>query len=242
MPFSIDGVVPWGRTLAEYQAMFGLSATDLRRRILGCGDGPASFNAELSAQGGTVVSVDPLYAFPGPAIERRVEETFAVVMEQVRRNADDFVWTHVPSIAELGRRRMGAMRGFLSDYSSGTAGGRYVEGAVPDLPFADDAFDLALSSHFLFLYSEQFDLAFHLDALREMLRMAGEVRAFPLLQIGGAASPYVPAVIEALSLEGVDAAVEPVSYEFQRGGDHMLRVRHTAAPTAGAAAALYSAP
>ena len=146
MPFSIDGVVPWGRNLAEYRAMFSLSAADLRRRVLGCGDGSASFNAELSAQGGTVVSVDPLYALPGGAIERQVERTFTVVMDQVRRNVDDFVWTYVPSIEELGRRRMGAMRRFLSDYPSGTAGGRYLVGAVPNLPFADGAFDLALSS------------------------------------------------------------------------------------------------
>ncbi len=27
MPFSIDGVIPWGRTLAEYRAMFDLFFT-----------------------------------------------------------------------------------------------------------------------------------------------------------------------------------------------------------------------
>lgn len=101
MPFSIDRVVPWGRTFAEYQAMFDLSAADLGRRILGCGDGPASFNAELTARGGRVVSIDPLYAVPGAAIERRVRETFEVVIAEVRRNPRDFVWTHVPSIEEL---------------------------------------------------------------------------------------------------------------------------------------------
>ena len=42
MPFSIDEVVPWGRRLDEYRAMFDLSECDLKRRILGCGDGPAS--------------------------------------------------------------------------------------------------------------------------------------------------------------------------------------------------------
>ena len=67
MPFSIERVVPWGRSLDEYRAMFSLSEGDLTRRILGCGDGPASFNAELSARGGNVVSVDPL--FSGAAIE-----------------------------------------------------------------------------------------------------------------------------------------------------------------------------
>jgi hypothetical protein len=44
-------IVPWGRTLAEYQLMFDLSEVDLKSKILGCGDGPASFNTEMTAQG-----------------------------------------------------------------------------------------------------------------------------------------------------------------------------------------------
>ena len=55
---------------------------------------------------------------------------------------------------------------------------------MPDLPFDDGAFDLALSSHLLFLYSEQFDLGFHVRALEEMLRVAAEVRVFPLSGAG----------------------------------------------------------
>ena len=106
MPFTIDNVVPWGRTMDEYRGMFDLGESDLRGRIVGCGDGPASFNAEMSAQGHTVISVDPLYAFPAVAIERRVEETYDIIMEQVTRNRDDFVWTYVPSIPALGERRM----------------------------------------------------------------------------------------------------------------------------------------
>lgn len=80
-----------------------------------------------------------------------------MVMAQVRRNVDDFVWTHVPSIKELGRRRLWAMRRFLSDYAVGMEEGRYVDASLPELPFADGAFDLALSSHFLFLYTEEFN-------------------------------------------------------------------------------------
>ena len=226
MPFSIDRVVPWGRSLEEYRAMFSLSEDDLERRILGCGDGPASFNAELSARGGSVVSVDPLYRFSGAAIERRVRETFPTMMAQTRANRDDFVWTHVRSLEDLGRRRMQALRGFLADYEDGRRSGRYVEAALPVIPFPDAAFELALSSHFLFLYSAQFDLHFHLAALREMLRAAAEVRVFPLLQLGGAPSPHVAGVREALTAAGVRVTVEPVPYEFQRGGNRMLRLRH----------------
>lgn len=225
MPFAIDRVVPWGRTFAEYRAMFDLSAADLRRRILGCADGPASFNAELTAQGGKVVSVDPLYAASGAAIERRVRATFEVVMAETRRNRRDFVWEHVPSVEELGRRRMTAMRRFLRDYPAGLAERRYVAAALPALPFAGRSFDLALCSHFLFLYGDRLDLPFHLAALREMLRAAAEVRVFPLLQIGGAPSPHLPAALTTLRSEGIDATVAPVPYEFMRGGHQMLRLR-----------------
>lgn len=224
MSFSIDRVVPWGRSAAEYQAMFGLEESDLRGRVLGCGDGPASFNAEMSAQGRAVVSIDPLYAMSGADIERRIGETFDEVMDQVRRHPEEFVWTDIPSVAELGRRRMAAMRRFLGDYPKGRAEGRYLEASLPDLPFDDGAFDLALSSHLLFLYSGEFDLGFHIRSLEEMLRVAVEVRVFPLLQIGGTPSPHVGGVVDEFSSRGLDVRVERVAYEFQRGGNRMLRL------------------
>ena len=59
MGFTLDKVVPWGRSYDEYVSMFGLTENDLALRILGCGDGPAAFNSELCKRGGNVVSVDP---------------------------------------------------------------------------------------------------------------------------------------------------------------------------------------
>lgn len=224
MPFAIDRVVPWGRIMAEYQAMFSLTETDMQGRIVGCGDGPASFNAEMTARGHAVISTDPLYALPAVAIKKRGEEIFAEMMAQVRQNREDFVWTHVPSIPALGQRRMEALQRFLADYPQGQAEGRYVDASLPHLPFPDAAFDLALSSHFLFLYSQEFDLDFHIRAIQEMMRIAPEARIFPLLQIGGLPSPHVQGVVESCRSQGFQATVEPVAYEFQRGGNQMLRV------------------
>lgn len=48
MPFVLDQVVPWGRSFDEYVRMFALTDADLNRSILGCADGPAAFNAELT--------------------------------------------------------------------------------------------------------------------------------------------------------------------------------------------------
>jgi hypothetical protein len=73
--FTLDQVVPWGRSYEEYTAMFLLTGTDLAGRILGCGDGPASFNAEASRRGSAVVSCDPLYAFSTAEIEARIDAT-----------------------------------------------------------------------------------------------------------------------------------------------------------------------
>ena len=89
-------VVPWGRSLDEYRRLFALSETDLKGRILGSGDGPASFNAELAALGRTqrLVSVDPLYAFTPPEIASRVEQTYEKIISQVKRDHERYVWIY----------------------------------------------------------------------------------------------------------------------------------------------------
>lgn len=232
MAFTIDRVVPWGRPLGEYQRMFALSSADLAVRILGCGDGPASFNAELTAAGGSVVSVDPLYRCSADDIRDCIEETFDVVVEQTRRNHDEFMWGRViTDIDDLARVRRTAMRRFLADYDQGLADGRYVAGALPALPFDDGAFDLAVCSHLLFLYSKHLPLEFHIASLTELCRVADEVRVFPLLELGSRPSRHLHDVVDALRHASIEAAIEPVDYEFQRGGNQMLRLGSPAIAT-----------
>ncbi len=59
----LENVVPWGRNLHEYQNMFQLSKKDLQSKILGCGDGPSSFNFEITKLNGNITSIDPIYQF-----------------------------------------------------------------------------------------------------------------------------------------------------------------------------------
>jgi SAM-dependent methyltransferase len=225
MAFTLDKVVPWGRSYQEYLDMFALTEADLQGLILGCGDGPASFNAELTERGGQVVSVDPLYAFDATQINQRISETYATVIAQVNKNKESFFWTAIPSVEELGRVRMAAMNKFLADYEAGKAQDRYIKGELPTLSFDDASFDLALSSHFLFLYSEHLSINFHLDALLEMLRVAKEIRIFPLLMLNGEASPYIDPLMATLANYDFYARIIPVTYEFQRGGHDMLVVK-----------------
>jgi hypothetical protein len=223
--FTLEQVVPWGRSFDEYRRMFALSEDDLRSHILGCADGPASFNAEALTAGHRVVSCDPLYRYTTDQIRERVQATSAVILEQTRRNVDQFVWTTIRSIDELRAVRMSSMETFLADFEEGKREGRYVDATLPNLPFAPESFDLALCSHFVFLYSEQFSDEFHLAALRDMCRVAKEARVFPLLALDGERSPYVDALRKRLGAEGYVISIDEVPYEFQRGGNQMMRVR-----------------
>jgi hypothetical protein len=145
--------------------------------------------------------------------------------EQMRQNQHEFVWDTIASVDELGRVRMEAMQAFLADYPDGRAQGRFVDAALPSLPFDDGTFDLAVCSHLLFLYSQQLGETFHRTALLELGRVAHEVRVFPLLALGGTPSPFVEKCMTLLRDEGYDVTIERVPYEFQRGGNQMLRVR-----------------
>ncbi len=208
--------------------MFALGDVDPQARILGCADGPASFNAEATRRGRTVVSCDPLYRYDAASIRGRIAATYDVVLAQTRANRAGFVWDTFASVEELGAARMAAMRTFLQDFDAGKAQGRYVEAALPTLPFADRSFDLAVCSHFLFLYTEQLSAAFHCAAMRELCRIAGEVRVFPLLALDGTESRHVEAVARCVEAAGFGMSIEPVPYEFQRGGNRMMRVHRPA--------------
>ena len=225
MPFTLDQVVPWGRSFDEYMRMFALSAVDFAGRIAGCADGPASFNAEATALGYCVTSFDPLYRFSEAEIELRIQETYAQVLAQLRVNQEHYRWDFFPTPEIVGEWRMRAMRRFLTDYPPGLRAQRYVDAGLPELPCADNTFALALCSHFLFLYSDHLSLDFHLAAIRELCRVAPEARIFPLLTLAGAPSPHLGPVIAALQADGYRASVEDVPYEFQRGAHQMLRVR-----------------
>jgi hypothetical protein len=222
--FMLDQIVPWGRSFDEYRRMFALTEHEFGLRLLGCGDGPASFNAEATRRGAQVVSCDPIYRYDARQIQARISATCDEILTQTRENVDEFVWTSIRSVDELGRERMAAMKEFLEDYPRGRAAGRYIDAELPNLPFADQSFDLALCSHFLFLYSEQLGEVFHLSAIREMSRVAAEVRIVPLLALGATPSPFVAPAAEDCRAQGFHVSIEDVPYEFQRGGNQMMRI------------------
>ena len=223
MAFNYKDIVPWGRNYDEYLRMFDLNENELKLKILGCGDGPASFNCECNKRGGRVTSADPIYNLTKEEIRKKIAETYDDVLRQTGINREKFKWDIIKSIDDLGKIRMEAMNIFLGSYDQGKKEGRYIPASMPVLPFRDKEFDIALSSHFLFLYTDNLSYDFHVQSVREMMRVAGEVRIFPLLDVNAIKSPYVQGIIKELRSESIE--VRKVNYEFQIGGNELLIIK-----------------
>jgi hypothetical protein len=216
-------VLVTSRSLDEYRAIFSLTDQDLTGRLLDCCAGAASLVAEVCAAGGQVVAVDPVFATGIDRTEAAVRESLAGGQQLIWDNEAHFVWDWYGTPKRRDEIRTEAAELFLADARANP--GRYLAAALPQLPFADQSFDLALCSHMLFTWASRFDQAWHLAALVEMARVAREVRVFPLVQAGdGAPVPFLGALMESLHASGYRAELRRVDYEFQRGGNEMLVV------------------
>ena len=215
----IGEVLVSSRSLAEYQAMFALTDADLAGRILDCPGGAASFTAEVA----TAIACDPAYERPAAEIVARTRADLARGYRYHQANPDEYVWTFFTDPDHHLAVRSRAIELFGAHIAAHP--GRYVAAGLPSLPFPDAAFDLALCSHLLFSYADRLDREFHLASILELTRVAAEVRIFPLVPMGLAENPTLPALRAELDRLRVRTAVRPVAYEFQRGGHSMLSCR-----------------
>lgn len=224
MAFQLNSVVSWGRNLEEYRQMFLLDDKDMAKKIAGFGDGPASFNCEAAKGGCDITSFDPIYQFTKQELESRIEEVRVTVMQQMKENQDNYVWTNIKSLEELENLRMSAMRLFLSDFEKGKKEGRYQYHELPEsLPYEDSAFDIGLSSHFLLMYTA-LGYDFHIQAISEMLRVCKEVRIFPIVDLNGKRSELIEKVVEYFREKG-HVEIKRTEYEFQKDANKVLIIR-----------------
>ena len=73
--FRLETFCPGGCHEWEYTEFFALDDQPSAKWILDFGGGPSSFNAERTARGGSVVTVDPLFQFDSADINGRLIET-----------------------------------------------------------------------------------------------------------------------------------------------------------------------
>lgn len=225
MAFLLKDVIPWGRNLNEYRKMFNLTDEELsNKKIIGFGDGPASFNSEATELSYDVTSLDRIYKFTRIELDKRISDSRDIIIEQMKNNADNYVWRDIKDLDELELIRMSAMKTFIADYDKGKADRRYIYHELPNrTEFSKNTFDLGLSSHFLLMYTA-LGYDFHIKSINEMLRICREVRIFPIVDLDSNKSELTNKVMEYFE-ENYEVELISTSYEFQKCDNLMLSIK-----------------
>jgi hypothetical protein len=223
---TLDRVVFYGRTLQEYQLIFNFDHDEhAGLKILDCPAGASSFTAEACRLGVDAVAVDPMFGKPAVDLLKAGEEDINHVMSGVSKSPDLFNWSFYPTLEVLRSYRMTALRRFSHDYATPGSAERYINASLPTLPFEDGSFDVALSGHFLFTYSDMYDYDFHLKALLELMRVSREeVRVYPVVGRDGCKPEFFGDLLSSLAKEGVKSELIPSRFEFQKSGSQILRL------------------
>jgi hypothetical protein len=221
----LERIVFIGRTFEEYLQMFNLKVADLvGQRVLDCPAGACSFTAIANPLGGGVTAADIAYYYSTDELADKGIQDIAHAMSEMDKVQGNFVWDYFKSIADLTQARRKALNDHTKDRRQNPE--RYVPVVLPDLPFNDEAFDLTLSAHFLFMYSDRLDYDFHLKTVKELMRVTrGELRIFPLVDLSCKRYEHLERLIADLVREGFAAEEIEVPYEFQKGAKQMLKIR-----------------
>lgn len=215
--------VLWGHHFNEYQQMFNLVDADIGSRILEYGCGATAVNAALHADH-QIISCDPLFSLQSDPLKQSVLTTFEEAVQYMKNASNQYDFSLYGSMEKLIAQRREGIAECLLDYEKGKMEKRYLPLDHEALPFKDFSFDYALSSYFLFSALEEQDVDFHLQCIRELARVAKDVRIFPLIDRRGQPSPMLGPVLLGLQQTNYAVEVREVNYQLQLGGHAMLRV------------------
>lgn len=217
-------LVLWGHQVDEYQEMFDLTAEEMQGSILEYGCGPSAINASLHETSSHIISCDPLFALDKSTLSTKVSLVYEDMAAKVQQEAGKFDFTRYGSFEQLIEKRKQGIAAFFADFERGRTDKRYLPVNDYQLPFADFSFDFALSSHYLFADLDDQDVEFHLQVIRELARVAKEVRIFPLIDRHNQPSPVLGPVLLGLQQENYGTEVREVRYHLQAEDNAMLRV------------------
>lgn len=217
-----------GRGFEEYLLMFKLNLPDLAHcHILDCNAGASSFTAEMNHKGYDVIAADILYGQSAEKMENISENDFLTLMNAHKDLKNEEDWGFFENHDHMIQYRIKSYNKFFEHYKTGKDA-FYIESKLPKLPFRNNSFHLVLSSHLLFLYDDRLDYNFHLQSVKEMIRVSSqEVRIYPLVRLrSNRKSKFVDSLIRDLS-PNYHTEIQKVDYRFREGADEMLRIQKT---------------
>jgi hypothetical protein len=170
-----------------------------------------------------VTSFDPIYSLTPEKIAERCEPDLQSVFRAIG-SVPTYRWTYYKNPEHMRELRKSASSTFLLDYQAHPE--RYVSGALPKLPFADDSFDTTLVSYFLFAYQDRLSSEFHRDSILEIMRVTrGEVRIYPTVTFEAEPSHYLPLLRSDPALRDFEFTVIKTDFEFLLNSNSFLQVR-----------------
>jgi len=225
LKMDLQRIVFIGRTFAEYMQMFNLTEEELiGRQILDCPAGACSFTSIANQLGADVTATDMAYFHPIDQLEEKGLQDIEHILQHLEKVQGNYVWNYFKSVEELIRSRVQALSDFLRDIKQTPAS--YVPSVLPVLPFSDNAFDLTLSAHFLFMYADRLDYNFHLQTVQELMGVTkDEIRIFPMVDLSSKRYPHLDKLLLYIYEQGWEIKEIPVSYEFQRKANSMLKIK-----------------
>jgi Methyltransferase domain len=210
----------WIYDFSDYQQMYDLTESDLSKAIFDFSAGIASFNAEATRRGMQVISADSSYDLSPEKMkiyaQHFLQDMVSQLKEYPNRLRDKSDMTRVIDLWKKTEET------FLQDYAVNQAQHRYCKIQLPKMPYKTHQFDLVLCTDFIFhhLLSSE-DIAF---IVKELCRVATEVRIFPLLDNQGKTSEELGPLMLMLQQKNYGVEVREVPYKTLKGGNAMLRI------------------
>lgn len=222
--FELSRIIFIGRTYDEYVKMFDLTHEDLNRnKILDAPGGACSFTSVASQLGYSSTSTDIAYFHSAEQLYQKGKEDIKHAVRGLSKIKEKYNWNYFNTIDDLEEHRLSALNDCVQHMK--TTPKLYVPSIMPELPFEDNEFDLILSAHFLFMYTDQLDLEFHKKTLEEMIRVSRkEIRIFPLTDLTGNRNKHLYDIMKFVRELGWKTEERIVSYEFQKNANSMLRL------------------
>ncbi|RXZ82241.1 class I SAM-dependent methyltransferase [Paenibacillaceae bacterium] len=223
-----SGVAMTCRGFAEYGKMFGLTMDHLLDgEVLDVAAGASSFIAESGEHGLQAIAIDPRYGQKPDLLTVEAAEEIASSTAKLAGLADRYDWSYYGDLERHRAGRAASLAKFAADYRKPDSRERYLAGALPELPVKSGRFATVICSHFLFLYGEQFDAAFHEAAVRELMRVCrpgGRVLIYPLVTLQFQLYPELDQLLAAVKQAGGRYSLEETGLPFIPGSTHLLRI------------------
>lgn len=210
-----------GYGIPEFTKMFALEEEALDWKILNCQAGLNIFSAEMAKAGRRVVACDPLYQSPLSEIQNRALQARMTFAADWARYPERFSLESAYIPQKLASAQADLER-LCEDLPGGLIEGRYIAEALPGLSFRNEQFDLALVNHFLF--TQALSVAFQVQALEALARVANEIRIFPLVDSEDKVPNTLGEVIARLQQVGLSTEIRPVAFTVQKQDNAILRI------------------